>query len=86
MVAVSDGRYRLLKRARDETGELYDRSLDPLEQRDLASEQPEVLTRLSAELERYLEEGEPPWGAAPDVELSDSELEQLRALGYAPEQ
>jgi arylsulfatase A-like enzyme len=85
MVAVSDGRYRLLKRADDETGELYDRSLDPLEQRDLASEEPDVVARLGAELTRYLEEGEPPWGAAPDVELSESELEQLRALGYAPE-
>jgi len=85
MVAVSDGRYRLLKRAEDERGELYDHAADPAEQRDLAEDEPEVLARLTVELEAYLANQAAPWGAAPDVELDPAELEQLRALGYAPE-
>ena len=85
MVAVSDGRYRLLKRMDDERGELYDHAQDPAEQRDIAEGEPEVLERLTSELEAYLANSESPWGAAPDVELEAAELEQLRALGYAPE-
>ena len=85
MVAVSDGRYRLLKRSEDERGELYDHSQDPSEQRDLAENEPEILERLTGQLDAYLASAEAPWGAAPDVELDAAELEQLRALGYAPE-
>jgi arylsulfatase A-like enzyme len=85
MVAVSDGRYRLLKRSEDERGELYDHSRDRGEQRDLAENEPEILERLTGQLDAYLASGEAPWGAAPDVELDAAELEQLRALGYAPE-
>jgi arylsulfatase A-like enzyme len=85
MVAVSDGRYRLVRRHEELPGELYDRSQDALEQRDLAEAEPEVLERLSAELDAYLERPQAAWSVAPDVELDEAELEQLRALGYAPE-
>lgn len=85
MVAVSDGRYRLVRRHEESPGELYDRSQDALEQRDLAEAEPEVLERLSAELDAYLERPQAAWSVAPDVELDEAELEQLRALGYAPE-
>jgi hypothetical protein len=85
MVAVSEGPYRLVHRAPAGTGELYDRSVDPREQRDLGEEQPEVLERLVGLAEAYLERPAAPWQTAPDVELDESELEQLRALGYAIE-
>jgi arylsulfatase A-like enzyme len=85
MVAVSEGPYRLEHRAATGRGELYDRSSDPREQHDLAAEQPEVLARLTALAQAYLEKPPAPWRAAPDVELDDAELEGLRALGYVVE-
>jgi arylsulfatase A-like enzyme len=85
MVAVADGAYRLVHRvAAPEKDELYDRSRDPREQRDLSAELPDVASRLRAEAEAYLESPPPPWGGpAPRVELEDMEINQLRALGYA---
>jgi arylsulfatase A-like enzyme len=85
MVAVSDGDHRLIFRAAAEDGELYDHASDPREQVDIGDEQPEVRARLTALAESYLESPPAPWGSAPDVELGEAELEQLRALGYAVE-
>lgn len=81
MVAVGDGRYRLLHRAASGQGELYDRSVDALEALDIAEEEPEVYARLVERAEEYLTRT-PAWGAPEDVELGESELQQLRALGY----
>jgi arylsulfatase A-like enzyme len=86
MVAVSEGSYRLVRRATAENGELYDRSSDPQEQRDIGEEQPEVRERLMALVEEYLERPPAPWQAAPEVELGPAELDQLRALGYVLEE
>jgi arylsulfatase A-like enzyme len=83
MVAVSEGSYRLIHRAAADRGELYDRSADPREQVDVGAERPEVLARLTALAEEYLERPPAPWKEAPSVELEESELEQLRALGYS---
>jgi arylsulfatase A-like enzyme len=85
MVAVSEGPYRLVLRAAAGSAELYDRVSDPREQRDLGEAQPEVLARLTALANAYLERPPAPWQTAPDVELDASELERLRALGYAVE-
>ncbi len=85
MVAVSEGPYRLVRRAQAGNGELYDLTSDPLEQREIGAEQPEVLGRLLALAEAYLERPPAPWQTAPDVELGEAELEQLRALGYVVE-
>ena len=82
MVAVAEGPYRLVHRAAAGSGELYDRASDPREQHDIGPEQPEVLARLTALANAYLERPPAPWQIAPDVELEDSELQQLRALGY----
>jgi len=82
MVAVSEGRFRLVRRAAAASGELYDRSIDPLEQRDIGAEQPEALERLDALAKAYLEKPPAPWQGAPEVELDEKELDQLRALGY----
>ena len=80
MVAVSEGPYRLV-RAHEATGWLYDRSNDPREQVDVSEDNPEVLARLQAFADEYLERPPAPWTAS-DVELDEAQLEQLRALGY----
>jgi arylsulfatase A-like enzyme len=86
MVAVNDGPWRLIYRSdRPGRSELYAVDQDPLEQNDLASDEPEVVKRLNGEARAYLESPSAPWGEAVDVELSDEELNQLRALGYAVE-
>ena len=81
MVAVGDGRYRLLHRAVSGRGELFDRSVDALEAVDIAEQEPEVYARLTERARAYLARS-PAWETSPDVELDKSELEQLRALGY----
>jgi arylsulfatase A-like enzyme len=85
MVSVSDGPYRLIRRATGEPPELYDRSRDPREQVDVAEQQPDVLERLAALAEEYLARPPAAWQAAPDVEIPEQELEHPRALGYAVE-
>jgi len=80
MVAVRDGPYRLV-RAHEAKGWLYDRSKDPREQIDVGEDEPEVLARLQAYADEYLERPPAPWKAS-DVEIDDAQLEQLRALGY----
>jgi choline-sulfatase len=83
MVAVREGPYRLV-RAHETEGWLYDRSNDPREQVDVGGDQPEVLARLQAYVDEYLERPPAPWKAS-DVELDDAQLQQLRALGYEVE-
>jgi arylsulfatase A-like enzyme len=86
MVAVSDGRYRLIHRAGGDPPELFDRAQDPSEREDVAAAQPERVAALTAAAEAYLARPEAPWApSAPEVQLGEDELEQLRALGYAPE-
>jgi choline-sulfatase len=80
MVAVREGPYRLVQ-GFEAKGWLYDRSNDPTEQVDVSEDQPEVLERLQAAVDDYLERPMAPWKAS-DVELDDATLEQLRALGY----
>jgi len=84
MVAVNQGRWRLMFRAgAPERTELYDKSVDPREQRNIVGEQPEVTERLKERAIGYLKSPPPPWGAdAPSVEIDEMQLNQLRALGY----
>jgi hypothetical protein len=66
-----------------ERTELYDKSADPREQRDIAGEQPEVAERLTERAVSYLKSPPPPWGDdAPSVEVDEMQMNQLRALGY----
>jgi arylsulfatase A-like enzyme len=93
MVAVSEGPYRLVLRAptqaqgqqepQEQRGELYDRASDPREQHELGEREPEVRARLLGLIGDYLERPPATWQTAPDVELGEAELEQLRALGYS---
>jgi arylsulfatase A-like enzyme len=76
-------RYVRIRQPRDEgTLEfLFDSSQDPRELRDLSEEQPETLARLRAAADAYTET-KPVWGEVPTRELSELELNLLRALGY----
>jgi len=85
-VAVVVGDHRLVKifGTEDEEEYLFDASEDPLERRDLADVQPEILAELRGLAKAYLEPEEAPWGAgAESVEVDELQLNQLRALGYA---
>jgi arylsulfatase A-like enzyme len=62
---------------------LYDHSVDPLETKNLAADEPEKLAELQSLIEEYSEDDVPIWGATPEVELDEMRLNQLRALGYA---
>ena len=61
---------------------LFDSRDDPLETYNLAKEDPETIERMRALAEAY-EGTEPSWGDAPTREISELELNLLRALGYA---
>ncbi len=66
--------------------ELYDVDRDPGEQHDLASERPDVVAAMRAELERSAGDApEPGPGAAPSGELPDDLRRRLRELGYLSE-
>jgi arylsulfatase A-like enzyme len=84
MVAVNQGRWRLMFRAGlPRQSELYDKEEDPQEWRDLAAETPAMTEQLSELAIGYLKSPPPPWGEdAPVIELDELELNQLRALGY----
>jgi arylsulfatase A-like enzyme len=82
MVSVSDGPFRLIRRPGAGPAELYDRSTDRYEQKDLAADRPELLARMSQLAEDYLTGPPASWSGGPDIEIDPAELEQLRALGY----
>jgi arylsulfatase A-like enzyme len=63
---------------------LYDLQADPLEKKNVASGQPEVVQRLQTEFSDALA-GKKPRESAPRVELDAETLEQLRILGYHDE-
>lgn len=65
--------------------ELYDRSVDPREQRNVVADHPELANELRAEVEAFLAQPKTNWDAAPEVELGEMHQAQLRALGYVIE-
>jgi hypothetical protein len=64
---------------------LFDRKNDPLDQKDVAAEHPEIVERLKKELQAWRKQAES-MRLKPDSQLSATlsaeELERLRALGY----
>jgi len=81
---VTRGRYRLHHfPCEPQRTELYDVIQDPLEQENLASQYPELVAELRREIEAHADAPTPYWGTPEHVSLSDFELGQLRALGYA---
>jgi len=65
--------------------ELFDHGKDPLDRHDLAPQRPDMVARLSREMEawrRMAEQARLKPDAATAREVSAEELERLRALGY----
>ena len=83
-VAVTQGshRYVLVDDGLGPRELLFDAEKDPRELENRSAADPETLARLRDLANAYLEL-EPPWGEAPTRDLSEMELNQLRALGYA---
>lgn len=84
VVGVRRGSYRYIHDPKFPLqGGLFDLRVDPGEKNDVAESQPEIARELKTEAEAYLEL-EAPWlGGAPQVELDEMHLRQLRALGYS---
>jgi hypothetical protein len=62
--------------------ELFDRSTDPIERRNLVAAEPELAEAMQAEVDAFLAKPKTQWAAAPEVELDEMRINQLRALGY----
>jgi len=58
--AVRDGNYKLVHMGKDATPELFDLSKDVGEQKDLASENPELVKKLQAEYQQWSSQLETP--------------------------
>ena len=85
MIAVTDGPYRLVYRATGRgprKAELYEYESDPREARRIDTQEPEVRQRMMNLAQEYLDQEPAPWGDAPEIELDEAQLQQLRALGY----
>lgn len=84
--ALVAGRHKLIRDEASGRLELYDLLDDPGEWRDLSSVQPELTSRLAAQLDdRLRRTARGRLGSAPR-EVSPEELELLRGLGYAGEE
>jgi arylsulfatase A-like enzyme len=82
LVSIREADQRVLYRPKKgEIAEIYDLSVDPGERRNLKASPPEWAAPLQEELQSQLEQPVP-WGEASEVEVSDLERGQLRALGY----
>ena len=87
-LAIIDGGWKLIRNIDGPPGtpdvELYHRAEDLLDQIDRASDQPEIVAQLTADLDRWQA-----WAAdqrldqdALEASMSAEQLEQLRSLGY----
>ena len=83
IVSLLKGNYRMIQ---SRTGqmeiELYDRSVDPGEHRNLALERGDDLAPLQAEVSEFLTKKNEIWGESPEIEIDEMQRVQLRALGY----
>ena len=86
VVAIREGNYRLIHNVNEPDRDLlYDVKSDEAEFVNIAADAPGVLKTLRSTAEQYLEL-ESPWeGGAPEVDLDEMSLRQLRALGYSIE-
>ena len=90
IVAVSRGPHRLLYAPTRDGGtmeRLFDREESESEQRNVAEDQPEVVSELREHAIDYLNTSPISWGEEPpEIDLDEMQLNQLRALGYAVDQ
>jgi arylsulfatase A-like enzyme len=80
-LAVSDGRYKLLRVLPEGREWLFDLASDPAETEDLRASTKDTAERLGRTLEDWYG-GQSPLLDQEGVELDDATLERLRALGY----
>ncbi|MEN8184795.1 MAG: sulfatase, partial [Myxococcota bacterium] len=81
LVSVERGDHRMIDNLqRPEAVELYDTSVDPTEQENLAADRPELVSDLRAEIERLTSAEK--LVDAPQVEIDEMRRAQLNALGY----
>ena len=87
LVAIRDGGYRLIHEVNHpDRDKLYDVRSDRVELVNIAAETPGILNTLRATAQEYLGQ-EPAWeGGAPEIEIDEMSLRQLRALGYSIEE
>ncbi len=81
--ALVEGGFKLIHDDVTRKVELYDLAQDPGELHDLAEAKPDVAQSLLARLERLHATAKEGATAGTKLELSEDELEELRALGYA---
>ena len=80
IVSVVEDGYRLIRYPT--RAELFERASDPEERHDIAQARPEKVAELDARLDAYFARPEASWGPAPESEVDELRLQQLRALGY----
>lgn len=76
--------WKLVYDSKQDAYALYDLSTDPLERVDLSGEKSALAAALAEEMARRYEGFTPDTLENAKVELSDEEIEELRALGYVP--
>jgi arylsulfatase A-like enzyme len=80
IVAIVNGRHRMIQHLNNGEVELYDHQVDPLEQTNLAESQSEAVEDLEGKVAVYLEK-KASW-EVPKIELDEMRKAQLQALGY----
>ena len=75
---IQRGDWRYIWSAFGRTDELYDLSSDPLERRNVARHEPDLVASLRAQLDQ----SPPYWTQLVPIRLTEEALEQLRQLGY----
>ena len=83
-VAVAEGdlRYVRVEERGHPIEQLFDSRVDPKELVEVSKDEPEAMERLRERADAYLKVT-PEWGDAPERDINELELNQLRALGYA---
>jgi arylsulfatase A-like enzyme len=86
VTSVVDGGYRLIRSdAHPGKPLLYDLSVDPKEEYDIAAVEPARVAELDAKIDELLARPGSTWGKPPIVELDEKKRKQLEKLGYAIE-
>jgi len=80
--AVRTERYKLIEDRKARVLELFDLTVDPNEQVNLADIETEVVSELRGKLEQFRKENAPPPREATTVPIDPEHAERLRALGY----
>jgi arylsulfatase A-like enzyme len=79
---IVTARYKIILDEKTDNVELYDISLDPNEQNDLAPGQPELVQHLLPLLDSYISAAGSDAEETIDMPLSEEDLKRLRSLGY----